>query len=881
MAVLPIEEIQADVAAVFLSYFQRAPEFEAMQWYAQVYEDLLAAQGDNPAAEENAFKALAAQIYADGVGSNEVPAGPTVTNAWYVEYLYQNVLGRPADEDGFEYWVSQLDEGNIERAELVGILIAAAVDGGGRDAAFLENRVEVAVEFSLWENSNPQVLPTLKYNAAEVLIGVNEDPATVAAAQARLNEATGREGDTFTLTPGIDTFEGTSYNDVFNAFSVNPATGANATTVNPFDLLDGDAGWDTLNVYASEGEFNVEQRGTVRNIEVVNLFSDGEGWVYDPNHSFMGSVLGDLEIPALNAGRYEGVRELWQIGMANPLIDNVGDDTVLGYRNISGLGELPLLVSIANHRADATSADMAFENVGNPELGLGGLLVAAGESLDTWNLYGDPDDNGLMLGVMVAGDGVETVNINSELDMMLLYTASHDVLDTILAILEDGAEDLPEAVDAMLAANTVTTLDASGSTGDLDALVSGSVDTVIGGSGDDAFVFLGPLTDEFLPGLFASLDLFMDVDGGDGYDSAFVVNSTFQTQDYDAINQMQNIEELGFLNPDVVVDAGQVADYDYLLFGGLASLMADLGELEVGLIGDLEFGSSDMAGERLDDCGCLSIYANVENLQASQTLIIAEMSDTIIDLTNAAADVTVESEWGAWLDLYVDTSSADTIGAKGGTLTLMGEGEVYYGNDSGYSLADETWTNGDNGKFAEIDASELEGTLFLGWVGDGFEIADEGVYYGGLSGSVAEEVYLGSGDSFIVLQAGIGEFEGTQSSSLGMMDTIYNFDSEFDTLVGGVDGMMPRVALPEPEAYTTDLLELGAGTSTLQQAFAEAAAAYEEEGVDVLYFHFEGDTYLYADTVDPGAGRYDNGDFGLRIVGEHEIEFSSSIFPVS
>lgn len=874
---LPIEEIQADVAAVFLSYFERAPEFEAMQWYAQVYENLLAAQGDNPAAVENAFKELAAQIYSDGVANNEVPAGPTVSNEWYVNYLYQNVLGREPDPEGFEYWVAQLDDGSIERPELVGILIAAAMNSEGRDAEYLANRVEVAMEFALWENSNPQILPNLKYNAAEVLLGVNEDPATVEAAQAKLYTSTGQDGLTYTLTPGIDNFEGTPYNDVFNAYPVNPSTGAEQDTLNQFDTLNGDGGWDTLNVFMAENNagtywYNAAQLGTVRNIEVVNLYSDGAAVAFDPNHRFMDSVLPpdvdfrDIGIYGLNAARYEGVQELWQINSANPLIDNVGEDVLIGYRDISSSPilefDIPLLISVVNHADDATSADMAFENVGNPQLGLGGLLVAAGESLDTWNLYGDPDDNGLMVGVMVAGDDVETVNINSELDMLLLYTASHDVLDTIMGILmdDDYDGDLLDAVEDMLDANTVEVVDASGSTGDLAVLVSGSVETIIGGSGDDSFVFLGSVTDQFIPGLFASLDLWMDVDGGDGYDTVGVVDGTFQTQDYDAINQMQNIEELSFLNPEVDLDAAQVSNYKFLEFGALASLIADLGEIAE----ELGFG------EMLDDE--LWTEADIQNLAADQTLIISENSWVDIALTNAAADVTAVVEDGAWFDLYIDTTSAATVGAKGGVLTLIGEGDAYYSNDSGWAVGPGDWTNGDNGKFSVIDASMLEGDLVLGWE-DLDDVDPEGHFYGGLTAGVAEEVILGTGDSVIVLQAGLDgdTYEGTQSSSIGLMDTIYNFNANFDALVGGTsDGTV----------YSTAMLELGGNVSTLQQAFAAAAAVYDADEAEVLYFHFGGNTYLYADTVDPEAGRYDAGDFALRIVGEHEIEFETMAVPI-
>src|SRR5690606_31205770 len=123
--------VQQQVASIFLSYFQRAPEFEAMAWYSQQLNELL--QDNDP---ETAYKLLSAQVYTDGVRHGEVPAQGGMSNAQYVNYIYQNVLGREADEKGFEYWTSQLDEGGIERAELVAFVINAALNGDERDATY-------------------------------------------------------------------------------------------------------------------------------------------------------------------------------------------------------------------------------------------------------------------------------------------------------------------------------------------------------------------------------------------------------------------------------------------------------------------------------------------------------------------------------------------------------------------------------------------------------------------------------------------------------------------------------------------------------------------------------------------------------------------------
>src|SRR5690625_3054521 len=141
MATLPHTQIQADVAGVFLSYFQRAPEFEAMQWYSQHYIQLLAEQGNNPAARQNAYKALADQIYLDGTHSNEVPPADSISNDAYVHLLYHNLLGREPDPTGAAYWVEQLNSGAVARGELVAIMLEAALDGDPRDSAWVSNHI--------------------------------------------------------------------------------------------------------------------------------------------------------------------------------------------------------------------------------------------------------------------------------------------------------------------------------------------------------------------------------------------------------------------------------------------------------------------------------------------------------------------------------------------------------------------------------------------------------------------------------------------------------------------------------------------------------------------------------------------------------------------
>ncbi len=770
MATLPTIEIEADVAAVFLSYFQRAPEFEAMEWYAQLYIDLLEAQGDDPAAEQNAFKALSAQIYTDGVNSSEVPAGPTVTNEWYVNYLYNNLLGRAPEEAGFEYWVAELDAGTIERPELVGIILASAHEGGGRDAEYVENRTFVAVNFSQWENSNPQILPDLKYNAAEVLIGVNENFDTVVAAQEKLHWNTGQIGETFQLTPGIDTFEGTVLDDTFNAFY----EGEGGSTLTNFDTLDGDQGWDVFNIY-TDGDSNtfVPGSASIMNVEEINIF----------NSSNMPAAVAGGNKALTDASAYQGVRELWQIDNAMSVL-NLGAETVAGFENLSltdgeGGGVANVNVQATN---GATQANIALLNVeGNNDHEA--YLGVSGNALDTVNVFGFlADEDDVLMLQAEAGDDVAAVTLNTDVTTFIELMSANDT--------------------------AITTLDASGSEGDVWFEVGGDTRNVTTGLGDDVIIF-GEDADG-LPSLF------QNIDGGEGFDVAALGATRFQTQDYDAINQMQNIEGLVFYHP-VELEGEEIPD----LAGEDNPDVVQLDAAQVANFGMLVFGNPLSEG---------ALHAaEIRNLSSDQTLAVAKNDAGILLLHDAAADVTVGVAEGAWAAVEILEGG---LGATGGTLTLLGDGLVDVSN-----VVDE----GTAGKFATIDASMLGGDLEVEEMAAGF----------------VETVLLGASSDAVTLT--MNEDGSLSSTTKGATDVIVNFTS---TGPEATRDMLWIEAEAEKAVVEADV----SGANTLNQAFAAAA----ENQTDLVFFLWEGDTYLFANTgTDAG---YDNSDFTLLVIGEHDFE---------
>ncbi|GAA5236833.1 DUF4214 domain-containing protein [Verticiella sediminum] len=792
MASIGIEEARTEVAGMFMAYMGRAPEYEAMSYYVERLQTLAEEQGDGEGALDNAYLALSAEVYQSAQANGEIPSEVNSTNSEYVTWIYNNVLGRSPDEEGLNYWTEQLDSDTFSREDLLAVVIRSVQnqDPESRDAMFFNNRLEVALEFAKFENSNPNILADLQHNAADILAGVNEDPASVDAAKDMLYTATGG-GESLVLTPGVDNLAGTSGDDVFSALPVNGADSTPATTLNQFDSLDGGAGRDTLNIYTDEAGNNTTQQGSVKNIEVINIFNNGTVFAGDAG---------------VDASQFQGAEEIWQNNEATS-VREVGDDVTVGFKDIEADSAL------AAEAADGTAElNLAFDNVaaaaGEGEQGGAGLVgvLASGENLDTVNLTGslapaaEGADEPMVVFGAVTGDAVDTVSINSEMDTWIVGAFGE----------------------------SVTTLDASGSTGDL-LYVHGLIDeyrpAFIGGEGDDTVVAV-------------DLGLNDSLDGGGGDNSLILLtDGEYQTEDYDAINQAQNFGNLAFVGPTIDVDAAQISSFTDLTVAGSDVTVDNLSAEQTIEVIDPAFlldGGEDLdasaegllaqLGEQSGDS-----YATSGSLADA----FAANSATTLALNNAAADVSVQVT-GA-IDLTLATGAGDDLGVTGGTLAVTGGQEAVAEGDAGSTL---TYDNAE-GKFSSIDVSEYVGEFSLL----------------GMNADVAETVTLGAGsaDSITLSVASAGE----SSSLYGAMDSIEGFEAGVDSLT--------------LEGGTAEFLDFGGNQpGSLQEAFSLAAQSdlSSEDGVAV--FHFDGNTYLYNDG--DGAGAYDDGDFAVELVGVYSVE---------
>ena len=460
------------LVALYAGYFNRAPDPAGLQfWIDQI-------DGGRE------FNTIAADFAASPEATALYPyltAPDVATPSTFITSVYQNLFNRAPDAEGLQFWTDVLASGSVSVADMIEAIINGAVDAPNAtpptfDKTTLDNKVEVGLDFAVDAGNTTgfEFDAAAKSAAVAAIDGVTNDEATVVAAKAATDaylSGEANEGDTFTLTTGADNFVGTAANDTFNALPVND-TGA-VDTFSAFDSIEGGAGTDTLNIFATTiGTDRNEQfpsNATVNDVEVVNI-------TWADNSAVAGSSL-------LNVSNYSGVEQLWQINASDDVTNATGDMTV-GYRGIPAT-RLNDDITMATGE---TTANIALDNS-----------------------VGSVDTNGATT-VNVAGTkaaGTFTLNVNAT------GAATSVAVNTAVA------------TTIATALGTVTTVDASASTGDITYTTTNDV-SVSTGSGDDT-VTVGSLAANATVNLGAGDDKLLGtgtvpatamIDGGEGTDSA-------------------------------------------------------------------------------------------------------------------------------------------------------------------------------------------------------------------------------------------------------------------------------------------------------------------------------------------------------------------------
>ncbi len=95
----------SEVLRLYFAVLGRTPEVEGAQFWLNAYDS-----GDWSTRRIASFFAESAEF--------EATYGASLSNADFVRVVYENVLNRAADQEGFDFWVAQVDAG-MSRGEMV------------------------------------------------------------------------------------------------------------------------------------------------------------------------------------------------------------------------------------------------------------------------------------------------------------------------------------------------------------------------------------------------------------------------------------------------------------------------------------------------------------------------------------------------------------------------------------------------------------------------------------------------------------------------------------------------------------------------------------------------------------------------------------------
>ena len=684
---------------------------------------------------------------------------------------------------------------------------------------------------------------------------------------------------TGSLTAGADTLVGGAASDVFNALTID-ATGAAATTLSPFDSIDGGAGKDTLNIY-SDGTNNTAVKAgsfAVKNVETININNSGAGTGFG----------------AVDASKFVGATAINQVNIANA-VTGLAAGTVAGFQNIGGS------VSVQAADAAATAAVSLTNLVEGETVTVGATGTGVLNSVTVTGTVADTNNDGTVANTTVAvtaGKDVQSVAVNTAVATTLVVNTNGKAVSTVDASASTGSITY-DAASAVANINT----GAGNDTVTVNTTTSNTVGAVINalvntGAGDDNIIVdtTGTGTTTIKAGdgndtitMQRALIATDKIDGGAGVDKlVLTTGGTLLAGDYALIGStVSNVEKLAF-GAAASADASQLAQFNELTFAtGTNTVDHAAATQTIVALGDLTATAAgyDSSTTPVTYAGTLNVTAQAAATPAAQAIIVnadtANVKVAAASGTNAAAAASQDTFTGTKFatitgdvktlnivtangvdkaDLTSAAAKADTLSVAKvtvdgthltalTTLTLSGNGSVSVDNGAGVKLA-------------TIDASALGGTLAYG--------ANAGNVTGGLTfignTSIAESIKLGAGHDDI-----------TVNSTYAKMDTITGFDAVQESATAGnsvVDFLtFGGVTLDGASAAGITKMALNTATdTTLALAFVHAATVSNAAtgAAQVVQFQFGGDTYLFKDGS-TNAGLLDNNDLAVKLAGQVDL----------
>lgn len=486
------------VQQLYVSYFGRPADYYGLQnfsaqldamkapkTFAEVNAAVQADKAGTTALSKlvNSFNSSKESTDLYGTDNSQIGIGK------FVNAIYQNVLGRDADLEGFNFWVSAITSGTLTKANAASAITQAArsntTEQGKLDAKTVDNKLAVATSFTTAIDTPAEITgysgDTAAASARALLAGVNST-TDVTAHQAVITDTlativnAGTPGSSFVTTTGVDNVAGTAGNDTINVVAVN-ASGADATTLGASDVIDGGAGRDTVNIIVN-GTNNATIAGNFKNVEVVNI---------DNTLATSAAVV--------DASKFgTSVTTLTQVAKAND-VSNLGAATTATFKGATlganlhvgatGVAGTGIEVIAA---ATAASAKIALDGVkGDAATATADLtngLGATTVNVATLNVAGESLNNVTVSGTMALADADAATGNNLRLNIEVGTDADGKGLSTLTV---NSAVKSTLTVANSGTGRGVTTVDAAASAGAItfDATGMTNVATVKTGAGKD------------------------------------------------------------------------------------------------------------------------------------------------------------------------------------------------------------------------------------------------------------------------------------------------------------------------------------------------------------------------------------------------------------
>lgn len=172
---------------LYIAYFNRAPDALGLSFWATAFQ-------------KNGFSFDAiADLFFEQPETVALYSG--MSNSDFVTAVYNNVLGRDPELDGFNFWTGQLNAGNITESSFILDLLAGAraATGSPADVAYIESKTDLGLYFAVIQGQNDLT------SANDVMEAFNGSAASLTAAQdlSDASLAVAETGSTDVLMPVV------------------------------------------------------------------------------------------------------------------------------------------------------------------------------------------------------------------------------------------------------------------------------------------------------------------------------------------------------------------------------------------------------------------------------------------------------------------------------------------------------------------------------------------------------------------------------------------------------------------------------------------------------------------------------------------------------